>query len=85
LHTTILGFNVVGCYKLAKHHNIINYRLPNQEYKITMTSFAGVLANQLIKNVDHLLSIYSPTSQELQSLTTETAPAYITLSNESRE
>jgi hypothetical protein len=68
LHTTILRFNVVDCYKLAEHHNIINHRLPTKEYKMTMTLFAGVLANQLINNVDRLLSIYSPTSQELRSL-----------------
>jgi Transposase IS4 len=83
LHTTILGFTVVDCYKLAEHHDIINHRLPHNEFKMTMTSFAGVLANQLINNVDRLLSFFSPMSQELRSLT-ET-PANITVSNESQE
>jgi hypothetical protein len=69
LHTSIVGFNVVD--KLAEHHNIINHRLCSQEYKMTMTKFAGVLANQLIKNVDRLLSIYSPISQEVRRLMNE--------------
>jgi hypothetical protein len=68
LHTTIIGFNVVDCYKLAEHHDIINNRLPNKEYKMTMTQFESVLANQLINNVDRLLCFYSPLSQEIRSL-----------------
>jgi hypothetical protein len=48
LHTTLLGINVVDCYKLSLHHKIINHHLPNKEY-MTMTCFAGILAHQLIK------------------------------------
>jgi hypothetical protein len=33
LHTTILGFTVVDCYKLAEHHDIINHRLPHNKFK----------------------------------------------------
>jgi hypothetical protein len=84
LHTTILGFNVVDCYKLAEHHGIINYRLPNKEYKMTMTQFAGVLANQLINNVDRILSMFNTTSQEIRSLTQTQAPSDITVTNDSQ-
>jgi hypothetical protein len=50
---------------------------------VTMNSFAGVLANQLINTVDRLLSFFSPLLQELRSLTE--ASANITVSNESQE
>jgi len=68
LFTTIIGLNVVHCYLLANHRKIINHRIPDKEYKITIINFVGVLAYQLICNVDSLLSLYSPTSQELRSL-----------------
>ena len=68
LHTTIIGMNVVDCYFLADHHRIINHRIPDKEYKMTIINFAGFLAHQLISNVDSLLSLYSPTPQELRSL-----------------
>ena len=83
LHTTIIGINVVDCYKLSEHHDIINHRIPNNEYKMTMTQFASVLANQLINNVDRILCFYSPLSQEVTSLLD--APSNITVSNESQE
>jgi len=68
LFTTIIGLNVVDCYLLADHHKIINHWIPDKEYKMTIINFAGVLAHQLICNVDSLLSLHSPTSQELRSL-----------------
>jgi len=68
LFTTIIGLNVVDCYLLADHHKIINHQIPDKEYKMTIINFAGVLAHQLICNVDSLLSLQSPTSQELRSL-----------------
>ena len=68
LHTTIIGMNMVDCYFLADHHRIINHRIPDKEYKMTIINFAGFLAHQLISNVDSLLSLYSPTPQELRSL-----------------
>jgi hypothetical protein len=83
LHCTIIGINVVDCYKLSEHHDIINHRIPNKDYKMTMTQFASVLANQLINNVDRLLSFYSPLSQEVSSLID--APSNITVSNASQE
>jgi hypothetical protein len=87
LHTTIIGFNVVDFYKLAEHHDGINHCIPNQDFKMTMTSFAGVLANQLMNNVDCLLSFYSPQSQELQSLseTPVNITVSITVSNATQE
>jgi hypothetical protein len=85
LHTTLLGINVVDCYKLAEHHKIINHHLPDKDYKMTMTCFAGILAHQLINNVDSLLSFYSPLPQELRSLTDGAAPAVIFIVNESPE
>jgi hypothetical protein len=54
LHTTLLGINVVDCYKLEEHNNIINHRLPDKDYKMTMTCFAGILAHPLIKIFDSL-------------------------------
>ena len=68
LFTTINGLNVVDCYLLADHHKIFNHQIPDKEYKMTIFNFAGVMAHQLICNVDLLLSLYSPTSQELRSL-----------------
>ena len=85
LHTTIIGLNVVDCYKLADHHKMINHRIPDNDYKMTMTCFAGILANQLITNVDSLLSFYSPLPQELRSLTNGTTPAVISISNQTPE
>jgi hypothetical protein len=41
LHTTIIGMNVVDCYFLADHHQIINHRIPDKEYKMTIIIFAG--------------------------------------------
>jgi len=68
LFTTIIGINVVDCYLLADHHKLMNHWVPDKEYKMTIINFAGVSAHQLICNVDSLLSLYSPTSQELRSL-----------------
>jgi hypothetical protein len=48
-----------------------------------MTQFASILANQLINNVDRLLSFYSPLSQEVSSLIN--APSNIAVSNASQE
>jgi len=53
--------NVVDCYKLADHHKIINNRIPDNEYKMTIIQFSGYLAHQLIANADYLVSLYSPT------------------------
>jgi hypothetical protein len=50
---------------------------------MTMTQFSSVLANQLINNVDCLLSFYSPISQELRSIVD--APSNITVSNTTQE
>jgi hypothetical protein len=85
LHTTIIGMNVVDCYKLADHHKIINHQISDKEYKMTITTFAGILANQLITNVDSLLSCYNPLSQELRSLIDGTTPAVISVSNQTPE
>ena len=52
---------------------------------MTMTCFAGILAHQLINNVDSLLSFYSPLPQELRSLRDGAAPAVISIVNESPE
>jgi hypothetical protein len=65
LHTTIIGMNVVDCYFLADHHQIINHQMPDKEFKMTIINFASYLSHQLICNVDSLLSLYSPTPQEL--------------------
>jgi hypothetical protein len=83
LHTTIIGFNVVDCYKLLEHHEIINHCIPNKDYKMTMTQFASILANQLINNADLLLSVYSPLLQEVSSLLD--APSKISVSNAPQE
>jgi hypothetical protein len=83
LHITIIGINVVDCYKLSEHYDINNHRIPNNKYKMTMTQFARVLANQLINNVDCILSFYSPLLQEVTSLLD--APSNIAVSNESQE
>ena len=64
LHATMIGINVVDCYKLAEHHKIINFRM-DKEKKMTIVHFAGYLAKQLISNVSSLLSFYSPMPQEL--------------------
>jgi hypothetical protein len=83
LHTTLLGINVVDCYKLAEHHKIINYCSLDKDYKNIMTCFARVLSHQLIKIVDSLISFYSPLPQELRSLTDGVDPAVISIANES--
>ncbi len=75
LHTTLIGMNVVDCYKLADHHKLINHRIPDKDYKMMITCFAGILANQLMTNVDSLLSFYSTLPQELRSLTNSTIPS----------
>ena len=85
LHTTIIGMNVVDCYNLANHHKIINHQIPDKEYKMTITTFAGILANKLITNVDSHLSFYNPLSQELRSLIDGTTPAVISVSNQTPE
>jgi hypothetical protein len=72
LHTTIIGMNVVDCYKLADHHKIINHQIPDKEYKMTT-------------NVDSLLSFNNPLSQELRSLIDGTTPAVIFVSNQTPE
>ncbi len=59
---------MVDCYFLADHHRIINHRIADKEYKMTIINFAGYLVYQLICNVDSLLSLYSPSPQELRSL-----------------
>ena len=46
LHTTIIGINVVDCYKLAEHHMIINFRM-DKEKKMSISHFAGYLTNSL--------------------------------------
>jgi hypothetical protein len=80
LYTTIIGMNVVDCYLLADHHKLINHRIPDKEYKMTMITFAGILAHQLICNVNSLLSLYSPMSQELRSLLADSSTAPNTVS-----
>jgi hypothetical protein len=85
LHTTLIGINVVDCYKLADHHKFINHRIPDKEYKMTITSFAGFLAYQLICNVSSLLSFYNPVPQELISLGCTGTPAEVTVSYQSPE
>jgi len=72
--------NVVDCYLLADHHKLINHRIPDKEYKMTMITFAGILAHQLICNVNSLLSLYSPMSQELRSLLADSSTAPNTVS-----
>jgi len=69
LFTTIIGFNVVDCYRLADHHGLINHRIPDSDYKMTMVTFAGFLSYQLLTNVELLLSFYNPTANEVRSLT----------------
>jgi len=54
--------------------------VPDKEYKMTIINFAGILAHQLICNVDSLLSLYSPMSQELRSLLADSYPAPNTVS-----
>ena len=45
----LVGINVVDTYKIAEHHNIINYRLAKEgDHKMPMERFAGYLAYQLI-------------------------------------
>jgi len=85
LHTTILGMNVVDCYKLADHHKIINNRIPDNEYKMTIIQFAGYLAHQLIANADYLVSLYSPTSQELRSIFSDSVNVPNSISVETTE
>jgi hypothetical protein len=80
LHTTIIGMNVVDCYKLADHHKLINQRIPDHEYKMTILQFAGYLSHQLINNADYLVSLYSPISQELRALRCDTTTAPNTVS-----
>jgi hypothetical protein len=80
LYTTIIGMNVVDCYLLVDHHKLINHRIPDKEYKMTMITFAGILAHQLICNVNSLLSLYSPMSQELRSLLADSSTAPNTVS-----
>ncbi len=65
--------NVVDCYFLADHHQIINHQIPDKEYK-------GFLAHQLFCNVDSLLSLYSPTPQELRYLLADGNSAPISVS-----
>jgi len=54
--------------------------VPDKEYKMTIINFAGILAHQLICNVDSLLSLYSPMSQELRSLLADSSTAPNTVS-----
>ena len=52
---------------------------------MTITSFAGFLAYQLICNVSSLLSFYNPVPQELISLGCTATPAEVTVSHLSPE
>jgi hypothetical protein len=47
---------------------------------MTINNFSGFLAHQLIRNVDSLLSLYSPTPQELRSLLADGNSAPISVS-----
>jgi hypothetical protein len=76
---------VVDCYKLVDHHKIINSRIPDNEYKMTIIQFSGYLAHQLIANVDYLVSLYSPTSQELRSILSDSVNAPNSISVETPE
>ncbi len=73
---------MVDCYFLADHQQIINHRIQDKEYKMTMINFAGYLSHQLIRYVDSLLSLYSPTPQEQRSLLADgsKAPIYVSIS-----
>ncbi len=53
LAPTHLGINVVDMYHLANHHKIINVSA-NDEKKMNVCTFAGILANQLITQADQL-------------------------------
>jgi hypothetical protein len=53
LATTYLGINVVDTYHLANHHKIINVSA-NDEKKMSVCTFAGILANQLITQAEQL-------------------------------
>jgi hypothetical protein len=72
--------NMVDCYFLADHHRIINHWIPDKEYKMIIINFAGYLAYQLISNVDSLLSLYSPSPQELRSLLADGNDALVSVS-----
>jgi len=76
---------VVDCYKLVDHHKIINSRIPDNEYKMTIIQFSGYLAHRLIANADYLVSLYSPTSQELRSILSDSVNAPDSISVETSE
>jgi hypothetical protein len=85
LHTTIIGMNVVDCYKFADFHNFINHQFPDKEDKMTTTSFSGFLAYQLICKVSYLTSFYNPVPQELRSLGITAHPEEVILSHGTQE
>jgi hypothetical protein len=85
LHKTKIGIDVVDYYQLADHHNFINHQIPDKEYKMTITSFAGSLASQLICNVSSLLLFYNPVPQELISLGCTATPAEVIFFHQSQE
>jgi hypothetical protein len=68
---------VISCF--------INHGIPDKEYKMAMTSFAGYLAYQLICNVSSLTSFYNPVPQELRSLGITAHPEEVTLSHGTQE
>jgi hypothetical protein len=53
LATTYLGINVVDTYHLANHHKIINVAA-NDDKKMSVCTFASILANQLITQAEQL-------------------------------
>jgi hypothetical protein len=53
LASTYLGINVVDTYHLANNHRIINVAA-NDEKKMSLCTFAGILANQLITQAEQL-------------------------------
>jgi hypothetical protein len=59
LATTLIGINVVDCYRLADFHQFINYTKKNIEKKMTIVRFAGILGYQLIQNSARLSNVES--------------------------
>ncbi len=41
LHTIIIGMNMIDCDKLAHHHKLINHKIPDNEFKMTIIQFTG--------------------------------------------
>jgi hypothetical protein len=73
LATTLIGMNVVDTWKLADHHKLLNPPGTNEEAKVTIKRFAGMLCYQFVTNTSAFTSAPSRPSRMLAEISLGTS------------